>query len=225
MIRMKYRGIVFDFNGVLLCDNLLHERAWIDFSKTLRGSALSPEEISAHAHGRRNKCIFEYLLNRPVTSQELNSLSLQKESLYQSLCLQNPEIFQLSPGAIDLLNFLDKNNIPHTIATASDGNNLRFFIKHLKLDNWFDIAKIVYDDGSFFDKTGMYLQAASNLKLLTKECIVIEDSETGIIAANKAKMGKIIGFGPKEQHSFLLSLEGVSEAISSFDQFPKERFL
>jgi beta-phosphoglucomutase len=218
---MKYKGIIFDFNGVLLWDSHLHEKAWGDFSKILRGNPLSSEEIFGHVHGRTNKYVLEYVLNRTITPQELHVLSSQKESLYQELCLQNQEEFQLSPGAIDLLNFLVNNDIPHTIATASDGNNLKFFIKHLKLDKWFITSEIVHDDGSFSGKLDMFLKAAENLKLPPEYCIVIEDSKSGIRAAHEANIGKIIGFGPKDKHDLLLSLDGVSEAICSLDQFDK----
>ena len=101
---MKYKGIIFDFNGVLLSDSYLHEKAWKKFSKKLRGKSLSLEEISMHVHGRTNKYILEYILNRSITSQELNSLSFRKESLYQNLCLQHVEEFRFSHGAIDLLD-------------------------------------------------------------------------------------------------------------------------
>ncbi|MFW9875872.1 MAG: HAD family hydrolase [Candidatus Thorarchaeota archaeon] len=222
---MKYKGIIFDFNGVLLSDSHLHEKAWKKFSKQLRGVSLSLEEISIHVHGRTNKYILEYILNRSITSQELNSLSFQKEALYQNLCLQHMGEFHFSHGTVDLLDFLNKNDIPSTIATASDENNLKFFIEHLRLDKWFDISKIVYDDGSFLGKLDMYLKAAENLELFPKQCIVFEDSKTGIIAAYKAKIGKIIGFGPKEKHEFLLNLKGVSQVISSFDEFKKEELL
>jgi beta-phosphoglucomutase-like phosphatase (HAD superfamily) len=96
--KMKYKGIIFDFNGVLLWDSHLHEKAWGDFSKILRGNSLSSEEIFGQVHGRTNKCVLEYILNRTITLQELCTLSNQKESLYQELCLQNPEEFQLSPS-------------------------------------------------------------------------------------------------------------------------------
>ncbi|MBI3258371.1 MAG: HAD family phosphatase, partial [Ignavibacteriae bacterium] len=176
-----------------------------------------------HVHGKTNKRILEYLLKRPIIAEELKTLSLQKESLYQSLCLQNAEEFQLSPGANDFLDFLVANNIPHTIATASQKGNLDFFIKHLKLDRWFDISKIVYDDGRFSSKLEMFIQAAENLHLSPEQCIVIEDSQSGIIAALGAKIGKIVGLGPKEVHECLLGLQGISEAITSLSQIEKEK--
>jgi beta-phosphoglucomutase-like phosphatase (HAD superfamily) len=59
----------------------------------------------------------------------------------------NPRRLVLSPGARGLLETLERRNIPRTIATSSEITNLNFFIEHLRLDRWFDVAKIVYDDG------------------------------------------------------------------------------
>ncbi len=221
---MKYKGLIFDFNGVLLLDSHLHEKAWKDFSKDFRGYELTDDEIFHHVHGKTNKSVLEYLLNKKITSEELNELSDKKESIYRKLCLNSPDDFKLASGAVDLFDFLIKNNIPHTIATASEKGNLDFFIKNLNLDNWFDISKIVYDDGSFVSKLEMFLKASDNLNLLPKECVVIEDSMSGIMAANKAGIGSIIGFGPREDHDKLLQLTGINCAISSLYEFQKNIF-
>ena len=219
---MKFKGIIFDFNGVLLWDSHLHEKAWMDFSKDLRGFSLSTDEIVSHVEGRTNKSILEYLLKRPISTEELRTLAGQKESKYQSLCLQNADDFHLSPGAVDLLDFLVENIIPHTIATASEKENLDFFLKHLNLDQWFDITKIVFDDGTFAGKREMYIQAAKNIDLQPGQCIAIEDSKSGIKAAYNANIGKIVALGPKGRHEFLRSLPGVSETIISLNQIEKE---
>lgn len=192
-------------------------------SKKLRGAPLSSEEIFVHIHGRTNKYILEYLLNRSITPQELIECSTRKESLYQDLCLKNLPEFQLSPGAAELLEFVLENHIPHTIATASDGNNLRFFVKYLNLQKWFDISKIVYDNGTFLGKREMYSKAAENLQLFPEECLVIEDAQSGIVAAHQANIGKIVALGSREKHDLLKRLEGVSEVIVSLDQFPREK--
>ena len=224
---MKYKGIIFDFNGVLLWDTHLHEKAWTDFSTTLRGTPFSSEELSSHVHGRPNQYILEYLLHRPITSEEFHRLSGQKESIYQTFCLQNREDFQLSPGAIDLLDFLIKNNIPHTIATASDKNNVDFFVKHLNLRRWFDVEKIVFDNGSFPGKPApdIYLRAAANINLSPNDCIAVEDSKSGLTAAYSAKIGKVIALGPMELHTTLVNIKGVNEVITSLEQLRKQLFL
>ncbi len=215
---MEIKGIIFDFNGVLLWDTHFHERAWIDVSKKIRGFPFSQAQIYDHVHGKKNGSIIEYLLNRPVKVEEVKELSCLKESAYRNLCLQHPEEFQLSPGAVDLFDFLVDQRIPHTIATASEKENLDFFIEHLHLERWFDRSKIVYDDGTFPSKLEMYIQAAKNLNLTPKECIAIEDSKAGIQAAAEAGIGKTIGLGPKETHGILLS-HGACEAIVSLKEF------
>jgi beta-phosphoglucomutase-like phosphatase (HAD superfamily) len=211
---MKYQGIIFDFNGVLVWDTHLHEQAWIDFARDVREAPLSVEEVRTHIQGRKNKCILEYLLKRAVTGEELKQLALRKESIYQKLCLENPRDFRLSPGAVDLLEYLVENGIPHTIATASEKVNLDFFIKHLHLGKWFDLSKIVYDNGTFPSKAEMYSQAAKNLNLAPEKCMVIEDSKSGIQGAVVAGIGKIVALGSKE----MLKVEGVNQVISSLEE-------
>jgi beta-phosphoglucomutase len=144
---MKFKGIIFDFNGVLLWDSHLHVQAWQQFALKLRGYEFDNNELSIHVHGRTNSHILSYLTGRVLQNQELNELIQMKETVYRSLCLSQGKLFALSPGATDLLNFLVKSNIPRTIATASEKTNLDFFITHLSLKQWFDINLIVYDDG------------------------------------------------------------------------------
>lgn len=81
---MKYKGIIFDFNGVLLWDTHLHENAWKEMSQMLTGTFFSPEEILVHVHGRTNKYILEYLLGHSIAVQELSELSAKK-----SLCIKS----------------------------------------------------------------------------------------------------------------------------------------
>ena len=42
---MKIQGIIFDFNGTLFEDSKLHEQAWRDYSKLLRGTSFTDEEM------------------------------------------------------------------------------------------------------------------------------------------------------------------------------------
>ncbi len=215
---MKFTGIIFDFNGVLFWDTHFHEKAWKEVSKKLRGFPFSQEEIDQHVHGKRNQSIFEYLLDRPVSEKEIGGLSFLKESAYRALCLQNPDELKLSPGAVDLVEFLVSDQLPYTIATASEKENLDFFIEHLGLNKWFDRSKIVYDDGTFPSKIEMYIQAAQNLNLAPQDCIAFEDSKAGIQCAVRAGIGRVVGLGPKQTHGSLLAF-GAHETIVSFKEW------
>ncbi len=222
-----YKGIIFDFNGVLWWDNHLQELSWREFSAKIRGTPLSDEEMAVHMHGRNNQYLQEYLAGRPVTGQELEQLIEEKEIAYRQLCLTQGENFKLSPGAIELLDFLVEHHIPHTIATASGKSNLDFFIEHLKLGQWFNLNQIVYDDGSRPGKPApdIYLQAAKNLDLSPAECVVVEDSHSGIQAAHAAQIGWIVALGPIDTHQQLTSLKGVDTVIENLGQILQSGWL
>lgn len=217
---MHFKAVIFDFNGVLLWDTELHEQAWKAYSEELRGYALTNEEMKTHVHGRPNSAIFEYLIGRKLNAEELEQHTQGKESAYRDLCLGLGSDFVLSPGAIQLLDFLKDQAIPHTIATASEITNLRFFFEHLHLDKWFRFEDVVYDDGTFPGKPApdIYLKAAEKLGFSTKDCIVIEDSRSGMKAAHAADIGYIIALGPVASHTELKTLPGVNVAIAQLDE-------
>jgi HAD superfamily hydrolase (TIGR01509 family) len=223
---MQLKGIIFDFNGVLWWDSHLQSQAWRQFSTTLRNRPLSNKEFEVHVHGRTNRHTMEYLTGRALTTDEVANLIQKKESIYQSLCLEEGANFQLSPGAEDLLEWLKKQNMPRTIATASEINNVTFFVEHLKLERWFDPVKIVYDDGSIAGKPApdMYLRAAEYLGLAPPDCCVVEDSVSGIQSAHAAGIGMIFAIGPYEGHDRLARIPGVDYVIHELGQLTDEFF-
>lgn len=219
---MHFSAVIFDFNGVLLWDSPFHEEAWQVAAQTLRRLRLSPAEFAEHVHGRPISYTLGYLTGRKICGQELVDLTELKESLYRRLCLEHPERFVLSPGAIPLLENLMRGRVAHTIATSSEITNLRFFVEKLALANWFDPTLIAYDDGHMAGKPApdIYLRAAAKLGVEPAQCVVVEDSLSGIESARQAGMGCIIALGPEEQHATLRACPGVSQAIVSLEQFP-----
>jgi HAD superfamily hydrolase (TIGR01509 family) len=224
---MRYQGIVFDFNGVLFWDADLQIRSWQRLAKNLRGREMTDDELASHMHGRPNSYVLSYLAGRTIGGQELVDLIQVKESFYRKLCLQNPRRLVLSPGARDLLETLARSKVPRTIATSSEITNLNFFIEHLRLDRWFDVAKIVYDDGTRPGKPApdFYLAAARNIGIAPSECVVVEDAVSGIAAAYAAGIGYIVAIGAPAAFEKLLACNGVAVAIESLRAFPREKLL
>ena len=214
------KGVIFDFNGVLWWDSDIVEKSWEEYSKKLRGYPLSREEYQTYVHGRPNSDTIEYLLKRKLTKEESVQMALDKESIYKKMCLDLGAEFKLSPGAITLLNYLVQKKTPHTIATASEISNVQFFFKHLKLNKWFDFEKVVFDDGTFPGKPApdIFMIAAKKLGLHPSECMVIEDSRSGLTAATKAEIGEIVALGPKETHEKLKTYGKIAITIERLDE-------
>lgn len=219
----KFGGVIFDFNGVLLWDNHLHEEAWRRYSGRLRGWPMSDEEMKLAVHGRVNRDICEYVLGRDVTDEELGLLADEKEALYRRLALEAVDTYRLSPGAVELLDFLVANGFPRAIATSSPWVNVAFFIEMLDLNRWFAPDHIIYDRGLYPGKPApdIYLEAAERLGGEPAGFVVVEDSVAGMRSAFDAGIGGIIGIGPAEAHAELAGYPGIIAVVSTLADFPR----
>lgn len=224
---MKFKAIIFDFNGVLWWDGRLQEASWQTFAVQLRGRPFTDEEMALQVHGRTNRHTLEYLTGQTLTDQQTHQLSEQKETIYRQMCLTLGDQFQLSPGAVDLFDFLVAHQIPHTIATASGKGNVDFFIEHLDLGRWFHLDQIIYDNGTRRGKPApdFYRDAAQILGIVPEKCIVVEDSRSGMAAARAAGIGHIVALGPAAAHEQLAQVAGVTQVVADLSQISRSLFL
>ena len=219
-------GIIFDFNGTLFFDSHLHYDAWRIFSKRLRGYSFSDEEMQKYMFGRTNADIIEYAIGKKPEPELVEKLAKEKETLYRNECLKNREILKLAPGAEKFLDWLKENNIPRTIATMSEWDNVAFYIDVFKLSNWFDLDKIVYSNGKIPGKPApdIYQIAAKNIGLPIEECLVVEDAISGINSSKSAGAGMIIAISSEEPVEYYQKISGISQIIKNFDEVDRSIF-
>ena len=217
---MSYNGIIFDFNGTLFWDSELHMEAWREFSRRLRGTSFSDEEMLKYMFGRTNEDIIAYAIGKRPSPELVEKFAVEKEQVYRDMCKLHPEIFKLAPFAEEFLNYLKESNIPRTIATMSEKDNVDFYIKEFHLEKWFDVEKIVYSDGIIPGKPApdIYLIAAKRLGLAPQNCIVVEDAISGINAAKNAGIGKVVAIASMEKPDFYSDL-GVDLIITDFKDY------
>ena len=217
---MSYNGIIFDFNGTLFWDSELHMEAWREFSRRLRGTSFSDEEMLKYMFGRTNEDIIAYAIGKRPSPALVEKFAVEKEQVYRDMCKRHPEIFKLAPFAEEFLNYLKESNIPRTIATMSEKDNVDFYIKEFHLEKWFDVEKIVYSDGIIPGKPApdIYLIAAKRLGLAPQNCIVVEDAISGINAAKNAGIGKVVAIASMEKPDFYSDL-GVDLIITDFKDY------
>ena len=214
MEEKRYKGVIFDFNGTLFWDSKMHLEAWREYSKNLRGTAFTDEEMREYMFGRTNEDIVKYLIGKQPDKQLVLKCQNEKEAIYRQMCADDKEF----------LNYLCENDIPHTIATMSEEVNVKFFIKEFGLENWFDVSKIVYDNGKIKGKPepDIYEIAAKNLELEPQECIVVEDAVSGIESARRAGIGKIVAIESMETRELYSKLPAVNAIIADFDEFNRD---
>ncbi len=182
-------GVIFDFNGTLFFDSNYHFEVFSNLKKEITGEELSLEEMEKEYSGRPNIEIFKKMSQNTFSREQCEYYSKKKEEMYRQLVKENQT--QLCNGAIELFDSLKERNIPFTIASASIKENIDFFVEYFHLDRWFDINQIVYDDGSYHDKTKMFLEAKKRINV-EDHILIFEDSMSGIQCATKAGASLIV---------------------------------
>ena len=105
---MKYKGIIFDFNGTLFLDSEKHMEAWRAFSKELRGTAFSDEEMRDHMFGRTNEDIIAYAIGRKPDKTLVEKYTAEKEAIYRQMCRDDKEH---CPDVAGLVTFVDSPEV------------------------------------------------------------------------------------------------------------------
>lgn len=217
------KGIIFDFNGTMFQDSHFHEEAWIYMIKKYSNKELSDEDTLMNIHGRTNKEILGYFISEDLANDEIKKLSIEKEAFYRELVLKKPEQIKFTEGLTEVLDKLKEKNFPFTIATATIGENVDFYFDIFNLNKWFSLEKVVYDDGTFPGKPApdIFLLAAKKLGLNPKDCVVVEDAFSGLLAAKRADIGKIIAIDPFHKNEELFNSDElkIDRVISDFERF------
>ena len=188
------RGAIFDFNGTMLYDAKLQEDSWREFVRRTTGKPVSDEEMQKYVFGRNMEAAAEHFFGAGLPTSEIQRLEDEKEGIYRDMCLKSPD-FHLADGLPQFLDELVRRNIPRIIATASYYKNVVFFFERLGLARWFELSVTVYNDRTFKGKPepDIFLRAAARLGLPADECVIFEDSRSGVAAAKRAGAETVVG--------------------------------
>ncbi len=213
-------AVIFDLDGVLTDTAVYHYQSWKaiaakfnydlteEDNEKLKGvsRADSLTLILKWATARDEK---SYLLwDASISNSQISDLLIEKNEHYLKLINELSEK-DILPGVMDFLELLSQNNC--ALAVGSSSKNARFILDKLGLISKF--SAIIDGNGVKNTKPDpeVFLNAAAELKVNPKNCLVIEDAPSGIKAAKAAGM-KVIGIGKDllEADYCLPNLEGIT---------------
>lgn len=211
------KGIIFDFNGTMIYDSPIHRGVWMDFIPE-HGGVLTEEGFDKRILGRDNAHILVDFFGE-LSEEQIARMTYEKEAEYRRRCVNDPR-FRLVDGLEAFLDRLKAAGIPMTIATGSERLNVEFYFssEKLGLERWFDFGKVVYDDCTFPGKPNpdIFLKAAEKLGIPCGECMIFEDSYSGIIAAHRAGAKYIVALGEGVSAGKFTDAGGVDAAVENF---------
>lgn len=91
-------------------------------------------------------------------------------------------------GLYELLEFLNKKSVPAAVATSTKREIAEGFLKSASVMDKFKMILCGDEVKACKPDPEIFLSVAQRMNCRPEECIVLEDSENGIIAASRAKM-------------------------------------
>jgi beta-phosphoglucomutase len=175
-------GIVFDMDGVLVDSNPYHKKALKSFAKRY-GYNLSEEEMREHIYGRQNKEWIPSLFNREMSRDEIEKYAEEKELNFQKIYDKDIEALN---GLIPFLRSLRDSNIPRAIATSAPQINVDFVFRKTDIGDYFGLVLNESHVKRGKPDPEIYLKASELLGFEPRNCVVFEDSLSGVESARRA---------------------------------------
>lgn len=176
-------------DGVIADTNPTHDLAWRKFLD--RYSILpTEEELRNHMYGKHNSYILSYFFKRDIITDELFRLQFEKEALFRELYTS---IAQPIPGLLAFLADLKQNRVKTGIATSAPVENLVMMTERIPvLSAAMESLLSEQDVTQHKPHPEVYLKSAERLGVSPSQCVVFEDSVSGVKAGLAAGM-KVVG--------------------------------
>lgn len=189
-----FKAFIFDLDGVITDTAELHYLAWQQLADE-EGLSFN-REINERLRGVSRRASLEIILNNQTRAEnDLEALMERKNSYYVDR-LNSITHRDILPGIEHFLLELRAKRIKISLASAS--KNALPILHHLGLYPLFDAVADGWSVERSKPAPDVFIYAAGQLGINTRECVVVEDAEAGIIAARQAGM-RVIGIGPQER--------------------------
>ena len=176
-------AMIFDLDGVLIHSMPLHMDAW---NRYLARFGMSCGELEHVMHGKRNSELVRQLFGDGLSDDVVFKHGAAKERLFREMLLEADLSACRVPGLTD---FLERHkDVPKAIASNAEPANIDFVLDRLALRPYFQVIVNGHQVSRPKPFPDVYLKAAGQLGFAPADCIVFEDSPTGVTAAIAAGM-------------------------------------
>ena len=184
---MRYSAVIFDLDGLMVDTERMCFELWKEMGKSIGVDV--PIEIYRQVIGGDIHSVEKVFAQYPYAYDVVN-LTRPRRNDYIYEFFPNPGDGN-KPGLKELVDYLKKHDYKIAVASSSKEVYVNRVLNHLG----FDLAADVVVTGSDVERAkphpAIFHLAAQKLVCKPSECLVLEDSKNGIIAAKAADMDVI----------------------------------
>ena len=174
-------ALILDMDGVIVHSNPVHRLAWEKFNQ--RYGRETTEAMHQRMYGKRNDEIIRDFFGDSLSPEEVSARGSAKEQLYREM-MDGRVAEALVPGVRDFLTRHAAS--PIGLATNAEPANVRLLLDTSGLRPFFRAIVDGHQVRHPKPHPEIYLRAADGLRTAPANCIVFEDSYSGVEAARAA---------------------------------------
>lgn len=203
----KKRVVILDFDGVIGDTEGLHFKKWNILLKPFKIN-ISEEEYKKEYCGKSSSTEIPRLLKKKYPQITLSEKEIADKASEILKKLFKKEA-KLMPGAFEALNWFRTHGFKMAVCSGRDPEELEVKLSAVGLSAWFppqNRATEIEANGLGKPHPAMYKLILERLNLDAKDCVAIEDTESGVKSAKNA--GLYIIALPNEftkEHDFSLA--------------------
>lgn len=219
MTKDNIKAIIFDMDGVIVDSEPIHEKAESEICRKF-GMEVPKSEWDGF-RGKKLEDIFFYASQKyGIGNEPIEKMIEQKIELYLLYALQD---MQAVSGIYEFLEKL-KNSSEYVYALTTSGRKIQQekILKKFNLADFFPIMVTAEDVKKGKPNPDPYIATVKKLGKQPSECLVIEDSDNGIISA-KAAGCRVCGIATTFSKDHLKTA-GADMVISDFFELAKILF-
>lgn len=194
------KAVIFDMDGIMIDSEPLHSQSWERLLKEYKIKPIFNSQGLVHEVGIVSDDSYLTIMKKHNLKENLETVREKRRKYFIDLIKEKGVVM---PGLLKLIKMLKSKKVKTAVSSSRNLKQVNFVLNQIKVRNLF---KVIIGRTPGLDPKpapDMFLLTAKKLNVKPSECLVLEDSKTGVEAGKAAGM-KVIAVPTKhtKHHDF-----------------------